>query len=180
MQGRKIDPSELQRMATEGKGVRAIAREIGVNPSSVTKALQRLERKQRGLPPYPSPSGGNSQPEPVSSIALTRRLNRKLDLLREIKGDHGKLADAIRYIERRMETADDSLRQILEARFIRFLEMKGRTEDRYLETGRTFLSLIAEEEFRRILIQEIKAESPEVAKRVKERIDGLLAAQGLQ
>jgi hypothetical protein len=96
----------------------------------------------------------------------------------EIRGDHGKLAEAVRYIEQRMETADDGLRPVLEARFLRMLEMKGKVEDRFLETGRTFLSLIAEEEFRRILLQEIKNESPEVAKRVKERIDSLLVAQG--
>jgi len=166
----KLSNVDLTALVAE-KGVRGAARELGVNPGSVSRAYYR--QRQKCLYHQEQPA------QALTIAAATKKLSRKLDLLQEIRGDHGKLAEALRYVESRLEAADEQLRPVLEARFLRMLEAKGKVEDRFLETGRTFLSLIAEEEFRRILLQEIKAESPDVAKRVKKRIDSLLAAQGI-
>jgi DNA-binding MarR family transcriptional regulator len=170
---RKINLEDLERMANQDKmGVREIARKLSVAPSSVTKALQRM-RKAVSRQDTQAPTQRNMV------LRASKKLTRKIDLLEEIAADHGKLAEGLSYVERRMGSADDQLRPILEARFLRWQESKGKIEDRYLEVVRVYLAIVAHEEFRRMVIQEIKSESVECAKRITRRIESLLSAQGL-
>jgi hypothetical protein len=153
-------------MATEGQmGVRAIARELGKSPGYICKVLKKLRLGPGDQLPIVKASG---------------RLNKKIDLLEQLSNRHSILQRDLKYLEKRKGEVPETSRSLVEDRVLKAMGELRKIEGLYLEIAKTVYELIEHATFRRIVIQEIKSESFECAKRIQLRFDQVLASRGLE